>query len=145
MHAFELPVSQEIRHPSQKGGDVLRIFAPPRSESPRNISPQGGESHRNIAPFRNLAPPPYKFDLKTKRLQVEKIYCVIYLFITRRQNYIHILGFLAAGGGHSIVHWIVNFPCQCQWCNRDSWLPQRKLHHICDVVYSNNFMILWFY
>ena len=34
-------------------------------------------------------------------MQVENIYCVIYLFITRRQNYIHILGFLAAGGVHS--------------------------------------------
>ena len=51
-----------------------------------------------------ISPPPYKFwifDLKTKRLQVEKIYDVIYLFITRRQNYIHILGLLAAGCVHS--------------------------------------------
>jgi hypothetical protein len=79
---------QEIRPPSQKGGDIPRIFAPPPGR---------------ISSFRNFAPP-YEFlifDLKTKRLQVEKIYCVIYLFITRRQNYIHILGFLAAGGVHS--------------------------------------------
>ena len=40
-----LPLSQEIRPPgdsppSQKGGDIPRIFAPPpRGESPRNIAP----------------------------------------------------------------------------------------------------------
>ena len=30
---------QEVRPPSQKGGDIPRIFAPPRGESPRNIAP----------------------------------------------------------------------------------------------------------
>jgi hypothetical protein len=73
---------------------------------PPLIPPRRDLGNWNIGispPIRNFAPP-YKFwifYLKTKRLQVEKIYCVIYLFITRRQNYIHILGFLAAGGVHS--------------------------------------------
>jgi hypothetical protein len=217
-------VSQEIRPPPSgdspplKRGATFLGYSPP----PPGISPA----------FRNFAPP-YKFwifYLKTKRLQVENIYCVIYFFITRRQNYIHILGFLAAGGVHSrhnhsfkvlrlvsysthlkwnhcpqccrillavyihityyknnrlqilsiavltiaatvmsnhlltinyssigliknlwnvlgsvltIVHWIVNFPCQCQWCNLDSQLPQRKLHDIYVVWFIQ--IISWYF
>jgi hypothetical protein len=85
---MKVPVSQEIRPPGDSPPPPLK-----RGAIFLGISP----------PFRNFAPT-YEFlifDLKTKRLQVEKIYCVIYLFITRRQNYIHILGFLAAGGVHS--------------------------------------------
>jgi hypothetical protein len=91
-------VSQEIRPPLKRGAIFLGC------ESPRNIAPREANLLGISPPFRNSALPPYKFwifYLKTKRLQVEKIYCVIYLFITRRQNYIHILGFLAAGGVHS--------------------------------------------
>ena len=97
-----VPVSQEIRPPRRfapplkRGGDIPRIFAPPGANL-LGISPPRGANLLGISPpFRNFAPP-YEFC----ELQVENIYCVIYLFITRRQNYIHILGFLAAGGVHS--------------------------------------------
>jgi hypothetical protein len=101
------PVSQEIRPPLKRGGgDIPRIFdysGGGYSQNLLGISPPRGSNLLGISPpFRNFAPP-YKFwifYLKSIRLQVEKI-CVIYLFITRRQNYIHILGFLAAGGVHS--------------------------------------------
>jgi hypothetical protein len=119
--------------PSQKGGEY------PRGANLLGISP----------PFRKFAPP-YEFwifDLKTKRLQVEKIYCVIYLFITRRQNYIHILGFLAAGGVHSLhnnsveVLRLVSYSTHLKW----NHCPQRShkimLSYSSDSSHSHNIFL----
>ena len=59
-HELERPVSQEIRPPSQKGGDIPRIFAPPGANL-LGISPPRGANLLGISPpFRNFAPP-YKF------------------------------------------------------------------------------------
>jgi hypothetical protein len=88
--------------------------------------------------FLGDSPPFWIFDLKTKRLQVEKIYCVIYLFITRRQNYIHILGFLAAGGVHSlhnnsfeVLQRLVSYSTHLKW----NHCPQRS--HKIMLSYSS--------